>query len=108
MRVGGAERVEELAGAAVEGETGRAVRGRNDLDVEPRETAAPARAERLEGGLLGGEACRIVLGGRRAARLAVGPLGPGEDALAQPRGARQRFTQAGDFGKVYADGDDHG
>ena len=108
VRVGGAEGVEKHAGAAVEGEGGRAVGGRDDLGVAPREAAAPARAERLEGRLLGGEARGVVLRGRRAARLAVLLLPLGEDALAEPRRARQRFTHAGDFGKVYADGDDHG
>ena len=107
MRVGGAEGVEEFAGGAVEGEAGRAVVGRDDLDVLPGEAAAPARAERLEGRLLGGEAGGVVLRGR-AARVAVGALPFGEDALAEARRARQHFTHAGDFGKVYADGDDHG
>ncbi len=108
MRVGRAEGLEELAGAAVEDEEGGAAGRVDDLDVLPREPAAPARAERLEGGLLSGEARGVVLRGGRAAPFAVGPLARGEDALAQPRRARQRFTHAGDFGKVYADGDDHG
>jgi len=108
VRVGGAEDFEEFAGAAVEEEGGGAAGGVDDLDVLPREPAAPARAERLEGRLLGGEARGVVLRRGRAAPVAVGPLALGEDALAQARRARERFTQAGDFGKVYADGDDHG
>lgn len=73
----------------------------------PGEAVAPARPERLEGGLFGGEARGVVLHGDRAARVAVGALGFGEDALAEARGAREDFTHAPDFDNVYADGDDH-
>ena len=74
----------------------------------PGEAVAPARAQRLEGSLLGGEARGVVLRRSRAARVAVGALFFGEDALAQARRARERFTDAADFDNVYADGDDHG
>lgn len=73
----------------------------------PREAAAPARAQRLEGSLFGGEARGVVLRRGGAARVAVGALFFGEDALAQARRARERFTDAADFDNVYADGDDH-
>ena len=81
---------------------------RGDFDVVPGESVAPARAQGLEGRLLGGEARGVVLRRRGAARVAVGALTFGEDALAQPRRARERFTDAADFDNVYADGDDHG
>ncbi len=74
----------------------------------PGEAVAPARAQGLEGSLLGGEARGVVLRRGGGARVAVGALFFGEDALAQARRARQRFTDAADFDNVYADGDDHG
>ena len=108
MRVRGPEPVEEVAGVAGELEVGRAEFVRGDLDVVPGEAVAPARAERLEGRLLGGEARGVVLDGVRAARVAVGALLLGEDARAEARRARQHFTHAADFDNVYPDGDDHG
>ena len=107
MRVGGAEPFEEVAGVAGELEEGRAQLVRSHLDVVPGEAVAPARAERLEGSLLGGEARGVVLDGVRAARVAVGALLLREDALAETRGAREHFTHAADFDNVYPDGDDH-
>lgn len=102
-----AQRVEERARVAAELERwcARVVRG--DFDVMPGEAVAPARAECFEGGFFGGEARGVVLGRRRAARVAVGALLLGEDALAEARRARQSFTDAPDFDNVYADGDDH-
>jgi hypothetical protein len=85
VRVRGAETVEEVAGVAGESEERRAQFVGGDLDVVPREAVAPARAERLEGRLLGGEARRVVLRGVRAARVAVGALLLREDALAEAR-----------------------
>ena len=108
VRVGGTHLLEEVAGVAGELEEGRAQFVGGDLDVVPREAVAPARPERLEGRLLGGEARGVVLGGARAARVAVGALLLGEDALAEARRARQHFTHAADFDNVYPDGDDHG
>jgi len=74
----------------------------------PGEAVAPARAQGLEGGLLGGEARGVVLRRGGGVRVAVSALNFGEDALAQARRARERFTDAADFDNVYADGDDHG
>lgn len=75
----------------------------------PRERAAPARAQRFEGGLLRGEARGVVLrGGLLSARVAVGALPLCEDALAEARRAREHFTHAPDFDNVYAYGDNHG
>ena len=106
--MGGAELFEESAGVAGELEDGRAQLVGDDLDVVPGEAVAPARAERLERGLLRGEARGVVLRGRRpAARVAVGALRGGEDALAETRRAREHFTHAPDFDNVYAYGDDH-
>ena len=102
-----AERFEELARVAGELERGRAHLVRSDFDVMPGEAAAPARAQRLEGSLLGSEARGVMLR-RGGVRVAVGALFFGEDALAQARRARERFTDAADFDNVYADGDDHG
>lgn len=98
--VGGAHLLEESAGVFVEEEEGRAVLFGDDLDVVPTEAPAPARAERLEGGLLSGEARGVVLCAARAARVAVGALALGEDALAEARRAREHFTHAVDFGNV--------
>lgn len=108
VRVRGAEPVEEVAGMAGELEERRAEFVGDNLDVVPGEAGAPARAERLEGRLLGGEARGVVLHVVRAARVAVGALLFGEDALAEARRARQHFTHAADFDNVYPDGDDHG
>ena len=109
MRVGCAEAFEEFARVAGEEEEGGARLVGGDLGVVPGEAVAPARAERLEGRLLGGEARRVVLrAGRGAARVAVGALPFGEDALAEARRAREHFTHAPDFDNVYPDGDDHG
>src|SRR5918993_1240957 len=108
VRVRGAEPFEEVAGVAGELEEGRAQFVGGDLDVVPGEAVAPARAERLEGRLLGGEARGVVLRGVRAARVAVGALLLREDALAEARRARQHFTHAADFDNAYPDGDDHG
>ena len=107
VRVRRAQRFEERARVAAELEEWSARVRRDDFDVVPGEAAAPARLERLEGGLLGGEARGVVLRRRRAARVAVGALLFGEDAFAQSRRARERFTHAPDFDNVYADGDDH-
>ena len=107
MRVGRAHRVEERARVAAELEEGSARFRRGDFDVMPGEAVAPARPKRLERGLLGGEACGVVLRRRRAARVAVSALLLGEDAHAQSRRARERFTHAPDFDNVYADGDNH-
>ena len=107
VRVGRAHRVEERARVAAELEEWSALARGGDFDMVPGEAAAPARLERLEGGLLGGEARGVVLRRRRAARVAVGALLFGEDALAQSRRARERFTHAPDFDNVYADGDNH-
>ena len=106
--MGGAERLEEGLGVAGELEDGSAHLVGDDLDVVPREAVAPARAERLEGRLLGGEARGVVLDGVRPARVAVGALFFGEDALAEARRAREHFTHAADFDNVYPDGDNHG
>jgi hypothetical protein len=73
----------------------------------PRQAVAPARAERLEDRLLGGEARGVVLRRVLAARVAVGTLAFGEDPRAEAGRARQHFTHAPDFDNVYADGDDH-
>ena len=108
VRVGGPELFEEVAGVAGELEEGCAQLVGGDLDVVPGEAVAPARAERLEGRLLGGEARGVVLDGVGAARVAVGALLLGEDALAEARRAREHFTHAADFDNVYPDGDDHG
>ena len=108
VRVRGAEPFEEVAGVAGESEEGRAEFVGGDLDVVPGEAVAPARAERLEGRLLRGEARGVVLRGRGAARVAVGALLLCEDARAKARRARQHFTHAADFDNVYPDGDDHG
>ena len=102
-----AQRFEERARVAAELEEGSACFIRGDFDVVPGEAAAPARLERLEGGLLGGEARGVVLRRRRAARVAVGALLFREDALTHARRALERFTHAPDFDNVYADGDDH-
>ena len=107
MRVGGAEVVEEVAGVAGESEEGGAQLVGSDFDVVPGEAVAPARAERLEGRLLGGEARGVVLRRVGAARVAVGALRFGEDALAEARRALEHFTHAADFDNVYPDGDDH-
>ena len=108
VRVRGAEPFEEVAGVAGELEEGRAEFVGGDLDVVPGEAVAPARAERLEGRLLGGEARGVVLRRARAARVAIGALLFREDALAEARRAREHFTHAADFDNVYPDGDDHG
>ena len=108
VSVRGAEPFEEVAGVAGDLEEGRAEFVGGDLDVVPGEAVAPARAERLEGRLLGGEARGVMLCGVRAARVAVGALLLGEDALAEARRARQHFTHAANFDNVYPDGDDHG
>jgi len=108
VRVRGSEPVEEFAGVAAQLKDGRARFRRSHLDVMPGEAVAPARAERLEGRLLGGEARGVVLRAGGAARVAVGALQFGEDALAEARRAREHFTHAPDFDNVYPDGDDHG
>ena len=78
-----------------------------NFDVTPADAVVPSGAEGLHAGFFGGEARGVVLGRRRAARVAVGALRFGEDALAEARRARQSFTDAPDFDNVYADGDDH-
>ncbi len=108
VRVGGAEVLEEFARVAGESEERRARVVRGHLDVVPGEPVAPARAERLEGRLLGGEARGVVLRRVRPARVAVGALLLREDALAEARRAREHFTHAADFDNVYPYGDDHG
>ena len=108
MCVRGPELFEKVAGVAGELEEGRAQLVGGHFDVVPGETGAPARAERLEGRLLGGEARGVVLDGVRAARVAVGALLLCEDALAEARRAREHFTHAADFDNVYPDGDNHG
>ena len=107
MCAGCAESVEDREGVAAEDERGRARLLGDDLGVVPADAVAPARAERLEGGLLGGEARGVVLRGPGPARVAVGALRFGEDAFAEARRAREHFTHAADFDNVYADGDDH-
>jgi len=107
VRVRGAEALEEFARVAAQSKNGRARLGRSHLDVVPREAVAPARLKRLEGRLLGGEARGVVLRAGGAARVAVGALLFGEDALAEARRAREHFTHAPDFDNVYPDGDDH-
>ena len=107
VRISRAERVEEGARVASELKRWSALFVRDDFDVVPREAVAPARTERFEGGLFGGEARCVVLHGDHAARVAVGALGFGEDALAKARGAREDFTHAPDFDNVYADGNYH-
>jgi hypothetical protein len=47
------------------------------------------------------------LGGHRAARFTVGPLGLSEHTFGEPRGARDGFTDAANFDNVYTDGNDH-
>lgn len=108
VRVRGAEPFKEVAGVAGELKERRAQLIGGYLDVVPGEAVAPARAERLEGRLLGGEARGVVLHEVRAARVAVGALLFGKDALAKARRARQHFTHAADFDNVYPDGDNHG
>lgn len=108
MRVRGAQPVEDFARLSVQEQEGRTRLFGRDLDILPGETAAPACAEGLEGGLLGGEARGVVLRRLRGAALAVEALAFGEDALAQARRARDGFTHALDFDNVYADGNDHG
>ena len=108
MRVRRAQSLEEVACVGGESEQRRAEFVGGHLDVVPREAVAPARAERLEGRLLRGEARGVVLRGVRPARVAVPALTLGEDALAEARRAREHFTHAADFDNVYADGDDHG
>ena len=106
--MGRAERVEEFARMSRQLKQRRALLRRSDFDVMPRESAAPACAKGLEGGLLRGEARGVVLRGRKlAARVAVCALLFGEDALAEARRAREHFTHAPDFDNVYAYGDDH-
>ena len=108
MCVRRAEVLEEVARVPGELEKRRAQLVGGDFDVVPGEAVAPARAERLEGRLLGGEARGVVLRRvRLAARVAVGALTFGEDALAEARRAREHFTHAADFDNVYPDGDDH-
>lgn len=92
----------------MEDEGGFARLFRDDLDIVPAEAAAPARTERLEGGLFGGEARGVMLRRLCAATVAVFALGLGEDALAEAGRAREDFTHALDFDNVYADGNDHG
>ena len=107
VRVRRAQRFEERARMAGELEGGRARLRGGDFDVVPGEAAAPARLERLEGGLLGGEARGVVLRGGLAAAVAIGALPLGEDALAEARRAREHFTHAPDFDNVCTDGDYH-
>ena len=108
VRARGAARVEEFKRAFVETEAGRARRERENLDIVPRDAAAPTRAESLQRGFFGGEARGVMLrAAALAARVAIGPLRFGEDALAEARRAPQDFTNAPDFDNVYADGDNH-
>ncbi len=105
--MGRAEFVEDFAGAVAEHERRRARFVRDNLNVVPRDAAAPAGAERLQRGLFGGEADSVVLRRRRAAGIAVETLSFGEDALAKAWCAPQDFTDARNFDNVDADGNDH-
>ena len=89
-------------------EGGRARFERDDFYVLPADSARPAGFKRLERGFFGGEACGIMLCRDRAARVAVGPLARGKNALGKARRARQHFMDATDFDNVYADGNNHG
>src|SRR6185436_15130531 len=60
------------------------LRPARDLDLEPREGASDAEAERLADRLLAGEASRVVLR-RIRPRVAVGTLGLREAALPERR-----------------------
>ena len=98
------------AGADALGERGRPaaqvdarLRAAADLDLAPGEV--DAGAERLADRLLGGEPAGVVLGGVRL-RVAVGPLGGGEAALAEAVAvALERAADALDLDQVDADPD---
>ncbi len=79
------------------------LRPAHDLDLLPGEP--DTAAERLADRLLAGEAGRVVLGGM-GARVAVGDLGLGEDALAEAGVALERRLDARDLDQV--DPDPHG
>lgn len=100
--------LKEFKRAFVETERGSARGERENLDIVPRDAAAPTRAESLQRGLFGGKARGVMLpAAALAARVAISALGVREDALAEARRAPQRFTNAPDFDNVYADGDNH-
>lgn len=108
MRGGGAGLVEELADEAVQDEHGSARLARRDFDILPRDAAAPSGLQSLEGGFFCGEACGIMLRGRRSATLAVSALGLCVHALDEARSALYDFAHAPDFDNVYANGNNHG
>lgn len=76
---GGAQGAEPLQGLAVEGQSGWAFREADHLHIPPANAPAPARAQGLQRGFLGGET-----GGETRRRifttLAEGGLSLGEDS----------------------------
>src|ERR1700686_3886560 len=97
----------EFSSPPVECHRRTASRHADYLAIAPPHSMIPAGAERLHGGLFGGEACGIALEPVRL-RIAIAHLSRGEDALQKtlPE-ALHRMADAGNFGDVDARAYDH-
>ncbi len=94
---------EEFVREIVKSDRRRARLIRDDLDVLPREAAAPTCAERFQRGFFRGEARGVVLRRDDAPPLAVVALALSEDAFDETRRAAQDCAHARHFNNVYAD-----
>src|SRR6266700_199319 len=80
----------------------------DDAEVAPENPAAKAGAERLGGGLLGGEAAGIARSAGRAAAIAAAALGFGEDAVEKTLAkALDRLLDPANVDQIATDAEDH-
>ena len=107
MRRGGAGLFIQFACAPVECNHRRARFPGRHFDVLPTDAAAPTGLQSLQRRFFCREARGIMLGGHRAARFTVRPLGRREHTFSESRRAGDGFTHTSDFDNVYADGNDH-
>ncbi|MDX6559601.1 MAG: hypothetical protein QOF72_2650, partial [Blastocatellia bacterium] len=74
-----------------------------DFHVLPGDAAAPTGLQSLQRRFFCGEARGIMLGGHRAARFTIGPLGFSEHTFGESRRALDGFAHAAHFDNVDTD-----
>jgi len=100
MRSGRAALIVQFSRAAVKQNHRRARFFCSHFHVLPTDAAAPTGLQSFQRRFFCRKARGIMLGGDRAARFTVRPLGCGEHALGKARRALDRFAHAANFNDV--------
>ena len=103
MRRGGARLFVEFPSAPVKQDHRRAGVFGGHFHVLPTDASTPAGLQSLQRRFFCREARGIMLGGDRAARFTVGPLGFREYTLSEARRALDGFAHAANFDNVDSD-----